>query len=81
MEQTLSQIAPGSQRLLRRRKLLMILPIVVIPFITLLFWALGGGKPNNARTQPLQKGFNMNLPGAYLKEDKALDKMSYYTCC
>ena len=75
---TESRMRPGSSRLLRQRKFLMILPLIVLPFITLLFWAMGGGKINNAHTQLQQKGFNMNLPGAYLKDDKSLDKMSYY---
>lgn len=67
-----------SPKFLRQRKFFMVLPILVLPFITLMFWALGGGKVNNANAQEAQKGFNMDLPDAYLKEDKPLDKMSYY---
>lgn len=67
-----------SPKFLRQRKFFLVLPLLVLPFITLMFWALDGGKVNSANAQQAQKGFNMNLPDAYLKEDKALDKMSYY---
>lgn len=68
-----------SSRFLRRRKFLMVLPLLVLPFMTLLFWALGGGREGDASAQEqAPKGFNMALPDAYLKEDKPLDKLSYY---
>lgn len=68
-----------SPKFLRQRKFFTILPLLVLPFITLIFWALGGGKTNTVNAKELsRKGFNMQLPDAYLKEDKALDKLSYY---
>ena len=68
-----------SPKMLRQRKFLLVLPLLVLPFMTLLFWSLGGGKVENIDAQPLtNKGFNMELPDAYLKDDKPLDKMSYY---
>lgn len=67
-----------SQKYLRQRKLLIILPLMVLPFMTLMFWALGGGNVGNANAQQVQQGFNMQLPGANLKDDKPLDKLSYY---
>lgn len=67
-----------SQKFLRQRKFLLVLPLLVLPFLTLLFWALGGGKVNNADAQQVQNGLNMQLPGANLKDDKPLDKLSYY---
>lgn len=67
-----------SPKFLRQRKFFMVLPVLVLPFITLMFWALGGGKITDAHAKQTQKGFNMDLPDAYLKEDKPLDKMSYY---
>ncbi|MDD2305009.1 MAG: conjugative transposon protein TraM [Prolixibacteraceae bacterium] len=68
-----------SPKMLRQRKFLLVLPLLVLPFMTLMFWSLGGGKIENTEAQPLtNKGFNMDLPDAYLKDDKPLDKMSYY---
>ncbi len=68
-----------SPKMLRQRKFLLVLPLLVMPFMTLMFWSLGGGKIENTEAQPLtNKGFNMDLPDAYLKDDKPLDKMSYY---
>lgn len=67
-----------SQKFLRQRKLQMVLPLMVLPFMTLMFWALGGGKVSNANAQQVQQGFNMQLPGANLKDDKPLNKLSYY---
>jgi conjugative transposon TraM protein len=68
-----------SSKLQRQRKFLMILPLLVLPFITLMFWALGGGQTEEAAAQSqLHEGFNLQLPDAYFKEDKQLNKMSYY---
>lgn len=64
---------------LKKRKLLLLLPLISLPFITLLFWALGGGR-TIAVTQEnaIKIGFNADLPVPNFKEDKDLDKMSYY---
>jgi conjugative transposon TraM protein len=62
---------------LRRRKMLLVLPLLVVPFLTLLFWALGGGK-QSTMTEQRSEGINLNLPGAALKDDKGLDKLSFY---
>ncbi len=67
-----------SQKFLRQRKFFLVLPLLVLPFMTLMFWSLGGGKTDNASAQDIKKGFNMQLPGANLKDDKPLDKLSYY---
>jgi len=60
----------------RTRKLLLILPLLVLPFLTMLFWAMGGGATTSATTD--KKGFNIKLPAAQLKEDKNMDKLNYY---
>ncbi len=63
----------------RQRRFLMVVPLLVLPFITAMFWALGGGKASDVGTQTqMQKGFNTDLPDPFLQEDKALDKLSYY---
>mgnify|MGYP003665183322 FL=1 len=68
-----------SPKVQRQRKFLLVLPLLVLPFMTMMFWSLGGGRAGNADVQPIaNKGFNMKLPGAYLKSDRALDKMGYY---
>ncbi len=67
-----------SQKFLRQRKFFMVMPLLVLPFMTLMFWSLGGGKMDHANAQDVKKGFNMQLPGANLKDDKPLDKLSYY---
>ena len=68
-----------SLKMLRQRKLLVVLPLLVLPFVTIMFWALGGGKMEAANTQAVEKkGFNIKLPDANLKEGLPLDKMNYY---
>lgn len=68
-----------SIKFLRQRRFLMLAPLLVLPFVTLFFWAVGGGKTDkkvSAASQ--QKGFNLHLPDAHLKSDKGVDKMAYY---
>lgn len=63
---------------LRKRKMLLMLPLLVIPFLTLLFWAMGGGKANGQSEVNQTKGLNLNLPNANLKDDQSMDKLSFY---
>lgn len=68
-----------SVKALKHRKMLLVLPILALPFLTALFWALGGGKMNAADSAAAeQKGFNLKLPDANLKEGLPMDKMNYY---
>lgn len=68
-----------SSRFLQRRKFLLVLPLLVLPFVTFLFWALGGGQAANGKASAkLQSGLNMDLPDALLDKNKNLDKLSYY---
>jgi Conjugative transposon, TraM len=62
----------------RQRQMLLALPLLLIPFLTLFFWALGGGKGSSVQAEVQEKGFNASLPGARLKDEGKLDKMSYY---
>jgi len=66
-------------KMARQRKFLLVLPLIPLPFLTLFFWALGGGKvdPADARANT-SRGFNSRLPDAKLKDNSALNKMSYY---
>jgi conjugative transposon TraM protein len=68
-----------SVKFLRQRKMMLVLPVLIIPFVTMGFWALGGGqgqtKNNVADTN---KGLNLQLPDANLKDDRNADKLSFY---
>jgi conjugative transposon TraM protein len=69
-----------SQKFLKQRKFLMVLPLLVIPFLVIFFVALGGGKGNSAVNSALQKqaGFNTKLPDAHFKKVKEKDKLGLY---
>lgn len=63
----------------KKRKMLLALPIITLPFITILFYTLGGGRMEAAAAEnEIKKGFNFKLPFPTFKEDSSLDKMSYY---
>jgi len=66
-----------SQAFLRKRKMMMVLPLLVLPFLTMAFWALGGGNAAIIEKKQTQ-GLNLQLPNANLKDDKLADKMSFY---
>jgi hypothetical protein len=67
---------PATQR---KRKFLLILPLIILPFTTLFFWALGGGKASASDQSGKEKaGLNTSLPDARLTNKDALNKMSYY---
>lgn len=62
----------------KKRKMLLVLPILALPFVTIIFWTLGGGKMNIIAATEVKKGFNIELPNPKFKQDSTLDKMSYY---
>ena len=64
---------------LKKRKMLLILPVLILPFVTMLFWSLGGGKGTLeiVKTEG-REGFNSVLPDPKFKNDDDFDKMSYY---
>ncbi|WP_439490247.1 conjugative transposon protein TraM [Algoriphagus sp.] len=63
----------------QKRQLLLMIPTLTIPFLTLTFWALGGGKsPGDLPVGKKQKGFNLELPGIAEAGGKSLDKMGHY---
>ncbi len=67
---------PQDQKTERRRRMLLALPVLILPFATLMFWALGGGP--GVQGKESQKGFNTELPAAN-NEDEPVDKMGFYT--
>ncbi len=67
-----------SQAFLRKRKMMLMLPLLVIPFLTMAFWALGGGGSGETANPAKQPGLNLSLPDAGLKDDNMFDKLSFY---
>ncbi len=74
-----TKITPQQQR---KRKFLLVLPLLVLPFLALAFWSLGGGKQSAvAAATPTEKTsrLNMELPDATFKQQKqAMDKLKFY---
>ncbi|AOM80074.1 conjugative transposon protein TraM [Pedobacter steynii] len=68
---------PHTEQILKKRKFLLMLPLLTVPFITLAFWAMGGGTVTKQETGKQQTGLNKELPGAQLSTDP-VDKMSLY---
>lgn len=65
-----------TEQFLKRRKFLLVLPMLVLPFVTLAFWSMDGGK--GAPLAPTkEQGLNASLPGAHLSEPPS-DKMGIY---
>ena len=63
---------------IRKRRLYTVLPVLVLPFLTFLFWILGGGQPAPTDEPAEATGFNFNLPDAYLGDQAPLDKLGFY---
>jgi len=61
----------------RKRKALLVLPLPVICFATILFHVLGGGTAN-AETKTAETGLNKKLPDAHMKKDQLTGKLAYY---
>ena len=66
-------------RFLRKRKMLLVLPLLILPFITMIFWSLGGGEGNEVIGQQQElKGFNVELPSPVKDDSSVLSKLSFY---
>lgn len=61
----------------RKGKALLFLPLLIIPFLTLAFWALGGGK-GEMKEQTIHEGLNLQLPNPHTKDLKGETKLSFY---
>ncbi|WP_207515933.1 conjugative transposon protein TraM [Longitalea luteola] len=68
-----------SGKLQKQKNFLLMLPILVVPFFTIAFWAMGGGKGKPAE-DVVQKsnGLNLNLPSANIKDNGREDKLTFY---
>ncbi|MDQ0966845.1 hypothetical protein QFZ20_002248 [Flavobacterium sp. W4I14] len=60
-----------------KRKVLLVLPILILPFAALAFYAMGGGK-GEASVPKTQTGINTTLPDATFAKEKPTDKMGIY---
>ncbi len=60
-----------------KRKVLLVLPLLILPFAALAFYALGGGK-GEASVTKTQAGINTTLPDATFSKEKPTDKMGIY---
>ncbi|MFT3947164.1 MAG: hypothetical protein QM763_09345 [Agriterribacter sp.] len=69
-----------SAKSLRQRKFLLFLPVLILPFLTLLLWTLGIVGEVKAGQEKINSfsGLNLNLPSAAPAKDSAWNKMKYY---
>lgn len=67
-------------RFLRQRKFFLVLPLLIVPFLVLLFLALGGGRTARTGTneQAQGQGLNLQLPDAHFTPGREKDKMDLY---
>ncbi|MDB5004435.1 MAG: hypothetical protein JWQ34_2660 [Mucilaginibacter sp.] len=61
----------------KQRKFYLVIPLLVIPFLTMAFWALGGGQ-TKANQPTAAKGIDMTLPEAQFKKDQVSGKLAVY---
>lgn len=61
----------------KQRKFYLIIPLLVIPFLTLAFWALGGGKTGNTQAS-VAKGIDLSLPQAQFSKGQQPNKLAVY---
>lgn len=70
---------PHSEKFLQKRRFFMVLPLLVLPFVTMIFWALGGGQGTSAQAHTVSHtGLNLSLPDAYFGEMEIWDKLALY---
>lgn len=66
----------GHLRMDKKQAFYFFLPIVLLPFLTLLFWAMGGGGSGEKSVE--EKGLNTRLPEAHVKREEGFNKLSFY---
>jgi len=68
-----------SDEFLKKRKFYLAIPLLILPFLTMAFWALGGGKDAGKSVNVIpDKGIDLALPSAQFKDSKPKDKMDIY---
>lgn len=78
-QQQSEQVPQHSQEFLKKRKFYLMIPVLIIPFLTMAFWALGGGKDGSKAIAAVpQRGIDLALPSAQFKDKDAPGKMDIY---
>lgn len=68
-----------SAQFLRKRKFLLVIPILVYPFLTLMLFSLGFiGTAKAGKEQQAKRGFNINLPNPTPSKDSNWNKLKFY---
>lgn len=70
----------NNEVLRRKRKMMLVLPVVIVPLLTIGFYALGGGRAGKGgKGIVLTGGLNMSLPDAkFDAKKKGLNKLGFY---
>jgi len=67
------------QKRIDKRKILLLLPLLIVPLLGFGFHLLGGGKGDNlSGHQNVKNGINQTLPDAAFKKDQPKEKIDYY---
>ena len=61
-----------------KRRIYLVLPLLLIPFLSLAFYALGGGRTVDSSHSTKSKGINVKLPEAQFKENEPAGKIGFY---
>jgi len=61
-----------------KRKVLLFIPLLVMPFLALAFYAMGGGSGDSSTQVQQPNGINTALPDAKFKKEEPADKMGIY---
>ena len=62
-----------------KRTILLFIPLLIVPFMAMAFYAMGGGSGNRYASSPLSAmGINTSLPDATLSNDTPKTKADYY---
>jgi hypothetical protein len=61
-----------------KHRVYLVMPLILMPFLALAFYALGGGRTLISNVPPRSEGINAKLPQARFKESGPADKMDIY---
>lgn len=67
-----------SEQYLQRRKFLLFLPLLALPFLTFIYWVLVVKNLDSSQTPSESSGLQLALPGASIKDESRMDKWQYY---